>query len=164
MQKILLILFIPFLSITIISCSTTKELSKSVMEKTCIHEKHVLRCAEYVGNYDGDTVTFNLYNVPPVFGDKMKVRIAGIDTPELRSRNACEKKLAQKAQKKLHELLKDSKRIDLLNPVRGKYFRVVASIIADDMDVSKVLIKENLAVPYSGKMKKKQNWCTFLKK
>ena len=34
---------------------------------------------------DGDTIVISIPNVPEVFGKKISVRIAGIDTPELRA-------------------------------------------------------------------------------
>ena len=34
--------------------------------------------------------------------------------------------------------------------VRGKYFRIVGRLIADGVDISDLLIKRQLAVPYDG--------------
>lgn len=45
--------------------------------------------AQYLGNYDGDTVSFNIPNVPDVFGKNISVRVYGIDTPEKKSKNLC---------------------------------------------------------------------------
>jgi len=42
--------------------------------------------------------------------------------------------------------------------VRGKYFSIVGRIIADDVDISDLLIQKNLAVLYDGGMKTK-DWC-----
>ncbi len=42
--------------------------------------------------------------------------------------------------------------------VRGKYFRIVGSLIADGVDVSELLIERQLAVLYDGGTKAK-DWC-----
>jgi hypothetical protein len=42
--------------------------------------------------------------------------------------------------------------------VRGKYFRIVGRLIADDVDISDLLIQRQLAVPYDGGTKGK-DWC-----
>jgi len=41
---------------------------------------------------------------------------------------------------------------------RGKYFRIVARIIADGVDISDLLIERQLAVFYDGGTKVK-DWC-----
>ena len=40
--------------------------------------------AIYVRNYDGDTITFNLPNLHPIIGKNIRVRLNGIDTPEIK--------------------------------------------------------------------------------
>ena len=45
--------------------------------------------AIYVRNYDGDTITFNLPGLHPIIGEKINIRVNGIDTPEIRGK--CEK-------------------------------------------------------------------------
>ena len=42
--------------------------------------------------------------------------------------------------------------------VRGKYFRIVGRLIADDVDISDLLIERQLAVFYDGGTKTK-DWC-----
>ncbi len=42
--------------------------------------------------------------------------------------------------------------------VRGKYFRIVGRLIADDVDISDLLIQRHLAVLYDGGTKTK-DWC-----
>jgi micrococcal nuclease len=46
--------------------------------------------AVYIRNYDGDTITFNLPSLHPIIGEKISIRVNGIDTPEIRGN--CEKK------------------------------------------------------------------------
>ena len=60
----------------------------------------------YVRNYDGDTITFNLQNLHPIIGEKISVRVNGIDTPEIKG--SCEKENydAQQAQEMVAEILR----------------------------------------------------------
>ena len=88
--------------------------------------------AIYVRNYDGDTITFNLPNLHPIIGKKIAIRVNGIDTPEIRGKCDKEKYDAKQAQGMVEEFLKDAERIDLKNMGRGKYFRIVADVYADD--------------------------------
>ena len=39
---------------------------------------------QYVRAYDADTITVNLKDLPPVFGEELGIRVAGIDAPEIR--------------------------------------------------------------------------------
>ena len=52
----------------------------------CKHDDTTFRCVEYVRNYDGDTITVNIPNTPPIIGIKMPIRISGIDTPEIKGK------------------------------------------------------------------------------
>lgn len=108
--------------------------------------------------YDGDTCTFTIPSVHPLFGDKINVRLAGIDTAEIRGKCDQEKALARKARDIVRQILNQATRIDLVDASRGKYFRIVAIVVADGQDVSRVLITRGLAIPYDGG-RKTQRWC-----
>jgi len=41
---------------------------------------------------------------------------------------------------------------------RGKYFRVVARIVADGQDLTALLLHHNLGIPYAGS-RKSRLWC-----
>jgi micrococcal nuclease len=125
----------------------------------CEHDSKAFRCVKYLYNYDADTITFNVKNVHPLLGKKMKVRVSGVDTPEIRTKDKCEKQKGRTAKRFVENLLKHAKKIDLENIQRGKYFRVVADVIIDGKNLSKLLIKNNLAYVYHGGKKKKINWC-----
>lgn len=125
----------------------------------CNHDANTFRCVKYIKNYDADTVTFDVPRVHPLIGKKMNVRVMGVDTPELRTKNKCEKDKARNAKKLVANLLINAKRIDLTNIQRGKYFRVVADIIIDGKSLSHYLLKNGLAYAYDGGTKKKINWC-----
>jgi len=108
--------------------------------------------------YDGDTCTVSLPGVEPLFGRKISIRIRGIDTPEIRGKCKAEKEKAKDAKKIINKLLSNAKHIDLVNPARGKYFRIVAGIKADDIDVGKLMIEKGFARVYDGKSKR-GGWC-----
>ncbi len=112
----------------------------------------------FLKNYDGDTVTFDIPYLPAVIGEKISIRVAGIDTPELKGDCYEEKYKAIKAKIYVHDILSTSKRIDLLDIKRGKYFRLVAKVKTDQGDLANLLIKEGHAVIYDGKTKLK-DWC-----
>ena len=114
--------------------------------------------AIYVRNYDGDTITFNLPNLHPIIGNKIAIRVNGIDTPEIRGKCDKEKYDAKQAQGMVEEFLKDAERIDLKNMGRGKYFRIVADVYADGENLAEALIDSGMAVKYDGG-KKNSRWC-----
>jgi len=89
---------------------------------------------------------------------RINVRLYGIDTPEIRTKCKKEKDLAYIARDYVRNILENSNNVDLVNPTRGKYFRIVADVQADGKSVSKELIENGLAVPYYGRTKIK-NWC-----
>lgn len=103
--------------------------------------------AKYINNYDGDTITVDINNYPPIIGDNITVRIKGIDTPEIKSKN---KKDAIKAKGIVRDLLVRAHKIELRNIERDKYFRILADVYADDINISQVLIDKHLAVKYDG--------------
>lgn len=107
--------------------------------------------------YDGDTCTFTIPGVHPLLGRKIGVRLAGIDTPEIRAKCPEESRGALRAKAYLNQTLRKARQIRLRNPRRGKYFRIVAEIEADGVALNKKLIAEGLARPYEGG--KKQGWC-----
>ena len=127
--------------------------------KGCLHDAKNFRCVQYLNNYDGDTVTFNIPSVHTLFGRKISVRVLGVDTPEKRTKDMCEKQKAKQAQRAVAVVLKNAKRIDLENISRGKYFRIVADIKFDGQSLSKFLLAQGLAYQYDGGKKRKVNWC-----
>jgi endonuclease YncB( thermonuclease family) len=125
----------------------------------CQHDNTTFRCVEYVKNYDADTVTFQIPNVHPLLGNKINIRVLGVDTPEIRTKNKCEKEKARNAKRLVQNLLKRAKRIDLTEVKRGKYFRVIADVVIDGKSLKYYLLKNGLAVSYDGGKKKKIDWC-----
>jgi endonuclease YncB( thermonuclease family) len=119
---------------------------------------------KYLKNYDADTITVEIPGVHPLFGEKIGVRVNGIDTAEMKGKLPCEKDAARTAQRLVANLLKNAKRIDLKNVARDKYFRVLADVEVDGKLISEFLLKNNLAYEYHGSTKQKIDWCTFQKR
>ncbi len=118
----------------------------------------------YLGNYDGDTIRFDIPSVHPLIGRNVPVRVRGMDTPEIRGKCPAEKRLAKQAKNLVRRILEAAGRITLKKTGRGKYFRIVAYVEADGVDgvdgvdVGEVLLKEGLAVLYQGG-RKVNEWC-----
>jgi len=100
--------------------------------------------------YDGDTFKIDLPSQHPLFGDDISVRVFGIDTPEMRGTSDDVKALAYKAKNRTQELLLDAKTIELKNPQRGKYFRVLAEVWIDGESLGEKLKSDGLAKDYDG--------------
>jgi endonuclease YncB( thermonuclease family) len=107
--------------------------------------------------HDGDTCTFTIAEWPPVIGDRVLVRLEGIDTPELRGACEEEKALARRARDELRRILARGERIDLAGIHRDKYFRLRARVLVDGQDVGQRLIAAGVARAYSGGTR--EPWC-----
>ena len=100
--------------------------------------------------YDGDTFKIDLPGLHPLFGDKLSIRVKGIDTPELRGTTEEVKALAFQARELTENTLKAAERIELRNPERGKYFRIVAEVWVDGKALASMLKDKGLAKDYDG--------------
>ena len=117
--------------------------------------------AIYVRNYDGDTITFNLPGLHPIIGEKISIRVNGIDAPEIRGKCEEEKYEAQQARNMVADILKDAENITLKNMKRGKYFRIAADIMIHGESLADMLIEAGVAVHYNGG-KKTHKWCDLI--
>ncbi len=106
---------------------------------------------------DGDTISGTIENIPEVFGKNISVRLAGIDTAEVHSHCDNEAILAKQAVTRVKELLGNAKEVEIRNPQRDKYFRLVGDVVIDGISVNATLLHEALARPYSGGTKR--SWC-----
>ena len=99
-----------------------------------------------------------LSGLHPIIGNKISIRVNGIDTPDIRGKCEKEKYDAKQAQQMVADILKDAERINLKNMERGKYFRIVADVYADGENIADILIESGMAVRYDGGTKTK-DWC-----
>lgn len=136
--------------------------SYATQTDACLHDAQNFRCVKFIKNYDSDTVTVDIPDVHPFLGHKAGVRVKGIDTPEMRTKNKCEKDVARIAQRLTENLLKNAKRIDLANIEKEKYGRILADVIYDGQNLKDILLKNGVAIPYDGGTKAKTDWCKRL--
>lgn len=109
----------------------------------------------YIRNYDGDTITFNIG----------KVRVLGIDAPEMKSKRPCESSYGKISQKYVEDRLKKARKIIVTNHEnRDIYGRILADVYIDGVSLKEMLLKENLAVIYVPKKWQKVNWCKIQEK
>jgi endonuclease YncB( thermonuclease family) len=106
---------------------------------------------------DGDTVEIEVDFFPIEIGKTIKLRIAGIDTPELHGKCIDEVNKAKKAKKFLSDLIKSGSNVTIELKGRDKYFRLLGDVNVDGKFVSKTLLETGHAVTYEGATKK--DWC-----
>lgn len=111
--------------------------------------------AHVVSVYDGDTFRCDIAGYPPVVGHDIGIRVAGIDTPEMKDKRPEVKALAIKARDYVRARLAGASKIELRNISRGKYFRLVADVYVDGESVAQELLDAGLAKPYDGGTKEK---------
>ena len=103
---------------------------------------------------DGDTFDCILDLGFDVKLHKQRVRLAGIDTPESRTRDLAEKKLGLAAKERLKELCVGNFKVKSLG--KGKYGRILGIPYAENgQDICQMLIDEGHAVEYHGGKKVK---------
>ncbi len=101
--------------------------------------------AKIIGVYDGDTVTA-VVDLGFLHSQEMKLRLYGIDTPELRG---AEKIEGRKVRDILREMILDKEVvIHSYKDKQGKYGRYLATIVLDGVDINQWLVDNGHAEPY----------------
>tara|TARA_B100000427_G_scaffold329300_1_gene344978 strand:+ start:1277 stop:1801 length:525 start_codon:yes stop_codon:yes gene_type:complete len=103
--------------------------------------------------YDGDSITV----ASRPFGSKSEIyrfsiRLRGVDSPELRSKNVIEKQAAIICQTNLEKLILN-KTIKIKNISTEKYGRLLCDLYLDGKSINGWLIDNRFAVPYDGNKK-----------
>jgi len=103
---------------------------------------------------DGDTIDVDIDLGFDVWLKKQRIRLAGIDAPECRTRNKLEKALGLAAKERLTELCSQEMQIESLGT--GKYGRILGiPKTLDGISMCQILIDEGHAVEYQGGKKTK---------
>jgi micrococcal nuclease len=128
--------------LTLLDCKDIKKFSLEGFTKT----------AKVVKVYDGDTITVvfkhnHEYN-------KWNCRIYGIDTPEIKTKNAEEKKQAIIVRDYLRDKILD-KIVTLECMGFDKYGRLLANVFYNDKNIADAMIENNYAKAYFGGTKEK---------
>ncbi|WP_047547986.1 thermonuclease family protein [Psychroserpens sp. Hel_I_66] len=101
--------------------------------------------AKIIAVYDGDTVTA-LVDLGFLHFQEMKLRLFGIDTPELRGE---EREQGMVVRDLLREMILDKEvEIHSYKDKQGKYGRYLATIVIDGLDINRWLLDEGHAQPY----------------
>ena len=93
---------------------------------------------------------------------RFHVRLLGIDTPEMKTKNEDEKTVAHLAQKTLSDLILN-KNVSLKNTSLDKYGRVLANVYTENgIELSNWTITNRFAVSYDGGTKKSpKSWSDY---
>ena len=110
----------------------------------------ILTPDQVVDIYDGDTFKIDLPSMHPLFGDDISIRLFGVDTPEMRGTTDEVKALAMQAQQVTEKALQGASKIELRNPQRGKYFRIISEVWIDGESLAEMLKAKGLAKDYDG--------------
>ena len=114
--------------------------------------------------YDGDTIIIASklpYEASPLY--RFSVRLNGIDTPEIKSKNNEEKIAAINIRKILSELILH-KYVRLENIQTEKYGRILADVYIENLHINKYLLDNKYAVSYDGGKKIiPENWLDYMK-
>lgn len=104
--------------------------------------------AEYIRNYDGDTVTF-MVDLGFKVHMTMNVRLADINTSEIRNSDLNDKERAIKARDFVRDALSKADNIIIKSgKVSGKYGRYITTVFYDGINLNEQLLQEGLADPY----------------
>lgn len=140
----------------------TNTFPPDIKSSFCSHSKESFKCVELERVYDGDTIFVNIEDVHPIIGKEVSVRLRGVDAPEIRTKDQCEKELAIISRNFVEKELLGASIISLTQVSRDKYFRLLATVNYDGKDLGKELLNHGLAYPYLGNAKPKINWCERL--
>lgn len=101
---------------------------------------------------DGDTVEGDA-QIWPGLTQHTRVRVSGVDTPEIHTKDACEKRAGYRAKAFTEKWLHNGD-VSLSSVQLGKYAgRVVGKLTKDGKDLSTELLLGGYAYPYFGKKK-----------
>lgn len=101
---------------------------------------------------DGDTVDVLVDLGFDIYVEK-RIRLSGINTPEIRTRNKIEKKKGLAAKKRVEEWCELDKECSLILKSKGvgKYGRVIGEIYKNGASINNILLGEGHAKPYVSK-------------
>lgn len=115
---------------------------------------------EIVRIVDGDTVEIRVDWLPVELGNKLKIRIYGVDTPEKGGRAKCKKEasLGESATKFTTETVYNAENTQIVVKEWDKFGgRILGDVLVDGKSLRDLLIKSGFARPYFGEAKK--SWC-----
>jgi len=109
-----------------------------------------IRFAKVIKVYDGDTITVAAklpFDFSPIY--RFTVRLAGIDSPEIKGATPKECKLAITARDALYNLI-FGQIIELKNHGKEKYGRLLADIYYKNVHINQWMLDHKYAIKYAG--------------
>ena len=103
--------------------------------------------------YDGDTITIATRLPGNTSVYRFSVRLDGIDTPEIKTKNPREHERAVFVRDQLHSLVY-GKIVLLKNLSIEKYGRILADVYLDDLNVNEYMVDKKYANVYDGGKKR----------
>ena len=107
--------------------------------------------------YDGDSFKVNIHAWPGIIGQEVIIRIKGIDAPEMKGNCEKENLMAKLARQHTVNMIDKAFRVELKNIQRDRYFRILADVYVDRVNLGDSLVANKYAVRYAGGAK--HNWC-----
>jgi micrococcal nuclease len=104
--------------------------------------------AKVIDIYDGDTCTIAMWIGFQRYS--FKLRLYGIDTPELRTKNAVEKEAGYKAKDYLCSLILNKKVKIVFADKEEKFGRLLGTIFLGDKNINQMMISSGHAKEYLG--------------
>ena len=132
----------------------------SVMSLASARETIVIPVSSVIEVHDGDTLKVNLPCSVDTMCKGVLVRVSHIDTPEIHSKDAHEKALAQRAKDVAMNFVNKSHGNMTMVCGRDKYFRLNCSIESDQGDLATAELNAKLAKPYEGGTKN-TDWSNY---
>jgi micrococcal nuclease len=110
---------------------------------------------EVIKIVDGDTVDVDIDLGFDVILRNQRIRLAGIDTPESRTRDLTEKKFGYLAKEYVEEFLMGEDVILKCDKYdsTGKFGRIIGDLYVDDASLCEMLLESHMAVKYHGQSK-----------
>ena len=105
--------------------------------------------------YDGDTIKVTGFDLT------FKIRLVGIDSPEIGYKGQKSQPFSQKAKQHLESLL-DNRKIAIKSYGTGAYNRQLAEVFVNNKNINMEMIKAGLAEVYTGRRPKKLDSQIFL--
>ena len=129
-RKMRKLLFLALGILLLAGCATTSEPTNSpTMENPKLYPD--VKVSRLLRVIDGDTFVCDIDEHSAITGKNISIRLRGINTPELRSRDEEERKFATIEKQRLSDLLQNARTIELKNLGRDKYFRINADVYID---------------------------------
>jgi endonuclease YncB( thermonuclease family) len=116
------------------------------------NEPSGIRVTSIKSVYDGDTFRAFI----PNYDTDQRVRVRGVDTPEIKGQCDSEIKAAIKARDYVRRYLKSANKIILLNVGKDKYQRILADVEVDGINLAQHIIEQKLGRKWRGK---RESWC-----